>query len=74
MTPVPFLRHAISKLLAYTPSGQDILRDYNLTPHIITNVLPGLRPSLYPNRDTYARDYVIATMQLGHRQPLPTPP
>ena len=62
MTPVPFLRHAISKLHAYTPSGQDILRDYNLTPHIITNVLPGLRPSLYPNRDTYARDYVIAAM------------
>ena len=62
LTPIPFLRNAISNLLAYTPSGENILRDYNLTPHIITDVLPGLRPSLYPTRDTYAQDYVIAAM------------
>ena len=62
LTSVSVLRTLVSNLLTTTPSGEAILRDYNLTTDILIDTLPQLRPATYPNRDIFAQDYVIAAM------------
>ena len=58
----PYLRNAVALLLTTSSCGSTILRDYNLNNTVITDILPDLRPALYPRRDTYAQDYAIAAM------------
>ena len=62
LTSVHFLRNEISNLLANTPAGSSILRTYNNTHDIIVNTLLSLKPTSFPNRDTFAQDYAIAAM------------
>ena len=58
---IPQLRYTIAKLFSSTPTGSNILKHYHQTSQIITtSILPSLNPSLHPNRDIAASDYVIA--------------
>ena len=60
---IPILRKSIHNLLTKSKIGNEIRRDYQVDVHTITaNVLPNLRPDLFPHRDTYAADYVVAAM------------
>ena len=65
------LRHHIYSLLNSSPTGSQILLNYNLTPSTIaSNILPSLKPSLFPTRDTYASDYAIAAMATLFQSPI----
>ena len=54
---------ALYQFLTTTKVGQRILRDHNHTNSTIAlNLLPGLKASLFPNRDIYASDCAISAM------------
>ena len=58
---IPQLRSTIAKLFSSTTTGSNILKHYHQTSQVITtSILPSLNPSLYPQRDIAAADYVIA--------------
>ena len=57
------LRQRVYNLLTQTKSGKQILREHNQSPTTAAiNILPNLRPALYPNRDVYASDLAISAM------------
>ena len=61
-TSIPQLRQDIATFY-HSRSGKTILHHYNQQSSIIEHsILPTLKPSLFPNRDIYAQDFVIAAM------------
>ena len=61
--PATSLRRSIFNLLTQSAIGKRILREHGQTKNsAASNILPNFRPSLFPNRDIYASDYVISAM------------
>ena len=61
-THIPQLRQQIAKFFN-NRIGKAILTDYHQQPSIIEqSILPTLKPSLFPCRDIFAQDFVIAAM------------
>ena len=61
-THIPQLRQQIATFFK-SSSGKTILQHYHQQPTIIEqSILPTLKPSLFPNRDIFAQDFVIAAM------------
>ena len=59
---IPQLRQLIATFFR-SRSGYTILQHYHQQPTIIEHsILPTLKPSLFPNRDIFAQDFVIAAM------------
>ena len=59
---IPQLRQLIATFFR-SSSGKTILQHYHQQTTIIEHsILPTLKPSLFPNRDIFAQDFVIAAM------------
>ena len=59
---IPQLRQQIATFFS-SRSGKTILQHYHQQPTIIEHsILPTLKPSLFPTRDIFAQDFVIAAM------------